>query len=160
MPAQPDNVLETGPAPAQDAAAWVAPLAVFLSTVAVLVTAFFLSPSKQGIGTHKSLGLPACGLYESTGVPCMTCGMTTAFSYAAGGDLVNAFITQPAGALLAVLTAMAAVVSGYALVSGMLLVPVWNSVWRAKVVVPALVVLVLAWVYKIAAMNGMIGAFG
>lgn len=72
---------------------------------ALLLTAFFLSPSAEGHGTHTQLGLPSCGWVIATGRPCATCGMTTSFAYASRGDLAGAFAAQPFGALLAVATA-------------------------------------------------------
>ena len=132
-------------------------LVVFLATAGVLGVAYLLHPSARGIGTHQTLGLPPCGLEKATGVPCATCGMTTSFSYAAHGDLVSAFINQPAGAMLAVLTAMAAILSGYALVTGMDLAPIGRTLWRPKTVVVGAAVLIAAWVYKIVIHTGAFG---
>lgn len=132
---------------------------VFLVSAGVLAVALLLTPNtRDGVGTHKALGLPACGLYETTGIPCATCGMTTSFSLAAHGHLMDAFINQPAGALLALLTAMAAVVSGYALLTGMSLVPIGLMLWRPRVVVVGIGILLIAWVYKIVVLNGWLGA--
>jgi len=134
-------------------------LLVFLGCSAVLVTAWSLTPNTQdGLGTHKALGLRACGLVESAGIPCATCGMTTSFSLMAHGRFLDAFINQPAGALLTLLTAMTAAVSGYALVTGMSLGPVFSPFWRPRVMILAGVALVLSWVYKILTYTGWIGA--
>ncbi len=132
---------------------------LFLATAGVLLVAWVLlpDPNGNGVGTHTALGLPKCGLLENTGIPCVTCGMTTAFSYAAHGDLLASFVTQPAGAILAVLTAMTSVVSGYALASGMLLTPITKLLWRPRVVIVAASVLILAWVYKILVLTGAFG---
>jgi Protein of unknown function (DUF2752) len=135
-----------------------AAVAVLLPSVAILAVAYALTPSAEGVGTHVAMGLPACGLLEKTGVPCATCGMTTAFSYAAHGDLLASFVTQPAGAILALVTAMAAALSGYALVFGMSLAPIGAMIWRPRVVIVAAAVLLLAWAYKIVVMTGMMGA--
>lgn len=131
--------------------------AVFAVSAAVLVVAFMLTPNGKGVGTHRAMGLPACGLLETTGIPCATCGMTTSFSYAAHGDLLASFVTQPAGAIMALLTAMAVVVSGYALVSGMSLAPIGAMIWRPRVIVVAGAVLLSAWVYKIIVLAGLFG---
>lgn len=133
-------------------------MVIFLVCAGVLAVAFLLTPNtRDGVGTHKALGLPACGLYENTGIPCATCGMTTSFSLAAHGHLIDAFINQPAGALLALLTAMAAVVSGYALVTGMSLVPIGTAIWRPRAVVVGIGVLLVAWAYKIVILTGWFG---
>lgn len=134
-------------------------LVVFLVCSGVLTVAVLLTPNtRDGVGTHTALGLPACGLYETTGIPCATCGMTTSYSLAAHGHPIDAFINQPAGALLALLTAMAAVLSGYALVTGMSLTPIGAMLWRPRVVVIGISVLLIAWAYKIVVLNGWLGA--
>ncbi|MBN2210670.1 MAG: DUF2752 domain-containing protein [Sedimentisphaerales bacterium] len=69
----------------------------------VMVLASFLQPDPRGLGTHEQLGFPECGFYERTGWPCPTCGMTTSFSYVSRGQIVKAFIVQPAGAVTALL---------------------------------------------------------
>jgi uncharacterized protein DUF2752 len=130
---------------------------VFVVSVAVLGVAFALTPSEKGVGTHRAMGLPACGLLVNTGVPCVTCGMTTSFSYAAHGSLMLSFLTQPAGAVLAMLTAMSAVLSGYALVTGMSLVPIGVLIWRPRFIVIAAAVLLIAWAYKIVVITGLFG---
>jgi hypothetical protein len=68
------------------------------------------------------------------------------------------FVTQPAGAVLALLTAMAAVLSGYALMTGMSLAPIGTMIWRPRVVIVAAAVLLSAWVYKIVILTGLFGA--
>ncbi len=85
---------------------------------AVLVTAARLTPAGTHLGTHRQLGLPPCGFVVTTGLPCPTCGMTTAFSHVAHGRLIAAAKTQLAGAVLAVLTATAGVAGLGALVFG------------------------------------------
>jgi hypothetical protein len=150
-----------GTAPAANAALnqRLPALAVFLVTVGVLTVAYVLTPNtRDGVGTHKALGLPPCGLYEATGIPCATCGMTTSFSLAAHGHLEAAFINQPAGAILALLTAMTVVVSGYALVTGMSLAPIGLMLWRPRIVIVGLAIVLAAWVYKIVVLTGWFGA--
>ncbi len=131
---------------------------VFAVSATVLGVAYGLTPSGEGYGTHTAMGLPACGMLETTGIPCMTCGMTTSFSYAAHGDFAASFLTQPAGALLALLTTMAAVLSGYALVSGMSLAPIAAALWRPRVIVLGFVLAAAAWGYKIFIVTGWFGA--
>lgn len=129
---------------------------IFLSTMGLLLTAAWLSPSGQGMGTHKQLGLPSCGMLESTGIPCATCGMTTAFAYAADGNLVRSFLTQPGGCLLAILTATAAVASFFALVTGFPLAPLGQMLAKPATLIGIGVMIGLAWVYKILAVTGHI----
>jgi hypothetical protein len=123
---------------------------IFAATMGVLVTAYLLEPSPTGLGTHRQLGLPACGFMVATGgMPCATCGMTTAFSYAAKGQFVASFLTQPAGLMLALCTAAAALVSGYALVRGMSLAPLGRRLWRPAVIWSFAGLIAAGWGYKI-----------
>lgn len=121
---------------------------VLLASAGVLGLAVWLNPSAEGVGTHTQLGLPPCGFHASTGLPCASCGMTTAFSYAAHGRLLSAFLTQPAGACLAVLTAAAAVVSAYTLTTGMRLGPVVSWMSSPVTVATGAGIVVAAWGYK------------
>jgi hypothetical protein len=95
---------------------WSAVLA--LVAVAPLVVASRLTPDAAGHGTHTQLGLPACGWLVAYGHPCPTCGMTTAFAWAAGGRLDRAVAAQPAGAVLAVVAAGVFWVGAHTAVTG------------------------------------------
>lgn len=55
-------------------------------------------------GTHRQLGLPACGFHSLTGHGCPSCGMTTTFSLLTRGDLDAAWRTNWAGCIIALLT--------------------------------------------------------
>ena len=77
----------------------------------VLMLASYVVPNPLGVGTHTQLGLSACGFYQWTGYPCITCGMTTAFAHVVRGQFIEAFTVQPAGALGA-LACMAVVIVG------------------------------------------------
>ena len=122
--------------------------AVLATSACVLALALWLDPSAEGVGTNTQLGLPPCGFHSSTGLPCASCGMTTAFSYAAHGRLLSSFATQPAGACLAVLTAAAAVVSAYALTTGMRLGPAVTWMSSPVTVAVGAGIIVAAWGYR------------
>ncbi len=127
---------------------------VFVASLTLLALAAYLDASSSGIGTHQQLGLPPCGMLMSTGIPCATCGMTTAFSHAAHGRLIESFITQPAGALLALATAMALLISAWALATGMSLAPLASRVWRPRTVFVGAAIVIGAWIYKILVVTG------
>lgn len=123
---------------------------VFTLLVGFWVFASWLSPVERHDGhTLAALGMPPCGMKATLGVPCMTCGMTTSYTYAAEGNFYESIVSQPAGFMLATATAMATLVSGWAMLSGMALWPIFLSIWRPQVVIPTLVMLILAWGYKI-----------
>ncbi|MFA9479049.1 DUF2752 domain-containing protein [Phycisphaerales bacterium AB-hyl4] len=120
-----------------------------LATFGLLLVAAWLEPSGSGTGTHQQLGLPACGFLAGTGLPCATCGMTTAFSHAADFNLAAAFATQPAGAVLAILTAMTAILTGYAAITGMVLTPIFQLIFRPATIVALVILLLLGWAYTL-----------
>lgn len=120
--------------------------AFFLPCLAVLAIAAWLDLPGQGM---HSLGLPPCGFKLATGLPCATCGMTTAFTYAAHGQFISSFLTQPAGALLALLTAMLLIVSGYATVTGISLSPLGRTLWRWQVVAALIALILAGWAYTL-----------
>lgn len=130
------------------------PSLVFAPTLGVLILASLLTPTAAGHGTHTQLGLPPCGMMTLMGAPCPTCGMTTAFAHATDGDLLASWRTQPAGALLALIAAMAVLVSGYALATGAPLEPVLAPLARPRTIWIGGAVLLLAWVYKILSVYG------
>lgn len=118
-----------------------------------LAVAAWLEPSGSGVGTHQQLGLPACGWIAGLGMPCPSCGMTTAFAFAARGSLVEAFATQPAGALLALAAAIVALVAAWTSLTAS---RSWELLWSAmgrRFWWGFAAVAALAWVYKIAAMR-------
>lgn len=131
-----------------------AALIVAGATGALLSTAWSLKPSNRGFGTHEALGLPPCSWPAQFGIPCPSCGMTTAFAYAAKGDLVASFMTQPLGCLLAVATGMAFVASVWTLVSGKTVLPVYERLWNARSAWLVGLAALLAWGYKAAVMRG------
>lgn len=71
-------------------------------TLTILAVASGLSPSGEGHGTHRALGLPGCVWLATFDQPCPTCGMTTSFAHAADGAFLRAFVVQPMGAFLAI----------------------------------------------------------
>ena len=71
----------------------------------VLSLGAWLSPSAEGHGTHKQLGLRPCMWVAALDRPCPTCGMTTSFSHAGEGEWIQSAKTQPMGTLLVLMTA-------------------------------------------------------
>lgn len=124
-------------------------LIVFAPTLAVLLTASSLTANDAGMGTHTQLGLAPCGFKAATGLPCATCGMTTSFTHAAHGHLLTSLVTQPAGMVLAVLTAMVVLLSGWSLATGMSLVPVGLALWRPRVVIVFIALILGGWLYTV-----------
>lgn len=85
---------------------------------AVLGLSVYLEPDPRGYGTAEQLGTGPCGMLVMTGLPCPTCGMTTAFAHTVRGQWLRAFRVQPAGFVLALGTLGVVGVSAWALVRG------------------------------------------
>ena len=124
--------------------------------LALLSVAWWLDPSSEGLGTHTQLGLSECGWITSADMPCPTCGMTTAFSHAADGDLAASFIAQPFGMILAVATGIVVVVGGFTAATGSTLAPFLAGMVGPRVGWLALVLLLLAWGWKIVDHRGLL----
>lgn len=129
-------------------------LGVFLGCVAVLGASAWLTPAAAGHGTHEGLGLPPCTWAQTFDKPCMTCGMTTAFAYAADGDLLDSVRTQPFGFLLSVLTASTAWGALHVALTGSMLGRAAQRVLNGRSLWGALALLLAAWAYKFVTWEG------
>ena len=78
-----------------------------LVLISGLVVARCLTPDANGFGTHRQLGLRECGFAKWLGVPCPSCGMTTAWAHLTRGQWIRAAECN-LGGLLAGITAMLA----------------------------------------------------
>jgi len=81
-------------------------LLITVGLVAVFVLAVIVNPyGPDGyplrLETHRQLGLPPCTFYESTQVPCPSCGLTTSFALLVRGDIANSLRANAVGTLLA-----------------------------------------------------------
>jgi hypothetical protein len=72
----------------------------------LLATAAWLTPNPRGMGTHQQLGLPPCTIVAWYGVPCPSCGMTTAWAHLLRGQPIAAARANAGGALLGLLAAV------------------------------------------------------
>lgn len=88
-----------------------------LIPLGLLIVAIRLTPSPSGLGTHQQLGLAPCWIHQNTGVPCPSCGMTTAWAHAVRGDWTAAAGVNLGGTLAA---AAALVVGPWLVVSALL----------------------------------------
>ena len=68
--------------------------------IGAFALALSLQPDPQGMGTHQQLGMPPCTMYMLIGLPCPTCGMTTAFAHMVRLQVFDAFRSQPFGVLV------------------------------------------------------------
>jgi hypothetical protein len=119
----------------------------------VLTIARVLSPSPDGFGTHRQLGLPPCFFHQFTGIPCPTCGMTTSFAHTVRFHFYEAFITQPFGMLACVLMALMIPISFVLMRRRMPWMKLLTARGSNAVMYVLLALFVIAWVYKIWAMR-------
>lgn len=75
--------------------------------------AWTVSPDSRGYGTHQQFGLPPCSLYVLFGIPCPSCGSTTAFAHYVRGEWLAAARSNMAAFLLALLCTLLIPWSGY-----------------------------------------------
>ncbi len=113
---------------------------------------FYLTPDPRGVETHRQLGLPPCGFYRMTGIPCMTCGCTTiTVTHVAHGQFLQAIITQPFGAAVGFLALILLALAPIGLVTGRWVGPstfTMGFYWQ-KILYGTLGLLGAAWGYKI-----------
>jgi hypothetical protein len=120
-----------------------------VACMAVLFVATTILPDPSGTGTHKQLGMAPCSLLMTSGVPCMTCGMTTSYSHFVRGNILASLWTQPGGTLLAFLTACGVWVFGYVALTGLPGAGLVNRLPLGRFIFIVLGFLLLAWTYKV-----------
>lgn len=125
---------------------------VLITSTAILSLAAHLAPSGRGYGTHQQLGLPPCSFPATIGLPCPSCGWTTAFAHVAHLEIVQAFAAQPFGALLCLGTAFAGALAFTGLVFH---ARVWSWVERwpwPRIAAWGIFLMLASWAYKAAVM--------
>jgi hypothetical protein len=128
---------------------------IFLTCAAMIAVGLRLHPDLSGTGTHQQLGFPPCGLMQTTGVPCPTCGCTTAVTHFVHGHLLTAFITQPFGFAVGLLAVVLLPLTLYGAITGIWKGPsmfVLGWYWRYWVY-GSLAIFIFAWVYKVIAVQ-------
>lgn len=128
---------------------------VALACGTLLLLAAWMRPSTAGLGTHQQLGLAPCGWIVYGGIPCPSCGMTTSFAHAADGNFLGALKAQPAGAVLAFLTACTLVIATWQVVTGERLLGFCTDRIGARVFMCFGALVLLAWIYKILVFRGV-----
>ncbi len=124
-------------------------LGVFAGAMVILGMAWYVHPDARGLGTHEQLGMGPCGFLITTGLPCPTCGMTTAFSHVVRGHVLQALWAQPAGAAMAGLTVLLAGVAVVVMITGRRLELNWYRVNPMHVLTAGLVFFLGSWAFKI-----------
>ena len=123
--------------------------ATFVVTAAGIVWLLLsVTPDAKGYDTHTQLGLSPCSWPGSMGIPCPTCGATTAACHLVHLNPVRAVITQPFGAAVALLGLAAASVAAFCLARRRSFLDVYAQLPIARLVVGMVLLLLLSWLYK------------
>ena len=126
-----------------------------IGVVVLLVLGLFVEPDPRGFGTHEKLGLKPCLPMERWNVPCPGCGVTTSVTHAAHGELLRSLAVQPFGLFLSLVTVLFFVWGVGQHLRGRdvwIIVNTWDV---PRLAMAGIVVLVLAWAYKFAAVQGV-----
>lgn len=118
------------------------------AAIAATVTLARVGPDARGHGTHEQLGMQPCGWPIQYGIPCPTCGCTTAATQVVHGHLLDAFVTQPFGAVVMLLLLGLGVHAAQCLVRGRSFVDLVLRVPFFRIVAGLVVLLFAAWGYK------------
>jgi hypothetical protein len=117
----------------------------------MLTVGLKLQPDPRGLETHRQLRLPPCGFLMTTGLPCPTCGCTTAVSNFAHGRWLTSFTTQPFGFVVGLLALALLPFTLMGMLTGRWFGPsMFFLQWYWRVwVYGGIAILALAWIYKI-----------
>lgn len=121
-------------------------------TVATAIGAVLLlgpvSADARGYGTHEQLGMQACSWPFVYGIPCPTCGCTTAAVDVIHGRLLTALATQPFGAVMCLVLLLAAAFCLWALWRGRSVMNVVARLPFGRLILGGVVLLLGSWLYK------------
>lgn len=107
-----------------------------------------IAPDPRGFGTHEALGWTPCSWPTTYGIPCPTCGATTAACLMVHLRPLDALLAHPFGAVLAVLTFVVAALGLHDLLRGRAFLVRAYSIKLAPWVVGGVVLLGASWLYK------------
>lgn len=127
--------------------AWATAL---LGAAAVMVIATWLHPDPAGHGTHTQLGLPPCGFFLGTGLPCPGCGLTTCFAHMVRFEIGPALEANAFGVPLFLTTAAAIPLSLWGLQKNAPVVDTLIDLHAEKWFMALSIFAVVVWVARIA----------
>lgn len=124
-------------------------LGLSLLCAAILAVAAWLRPDPRGHGTHEQLGMLPCSFVLVSGLPCPTCGMTTAFSLMMHGHPLASILAQPAGAALCLATMALCLYSAWMAASGRMHWINWDLLGPVRLALVTGVFFLGGWGFKV-----------
>jgi hypothetical protein len=124
-------------------------LSLAVTCLTLLGTAAGLTPSPNGLGTHRQLRLQECGFLLRTGLPCPACGMTTSFAWFVRGNFLASFYVQPMGFALAVICGICVWTGFYVGLTGQPIHRLLAIVPEKVYLIPLLTLAIAGWAWKI-----------
>jgi hypothetical protein len=125
---------------------------VAIACAGVLGLAAWLTPDPSGLGTHQQLPFydSPCSFVLVSGLPCPTCGMTTAFAYMMHGHPLLALKAQPAGAVFCLVTMGVFVFALNVVVRGRVIPVDWDRIGAVRLMLGLGFLILGGWGFKIA----------
>ncbi len=107
-------------------------------------------PDPRGFGTHEQLGMLPCSWPGAVGMPCPTCGVTTAAAHLVHLEPLQALVAQPFGAALAAAGLWLAAKGALTAITGRPLVERMARWPHGRLLLWTAALLLVSWAYKVA----------
>jgi len=126
--------------------------AVAAMVVAIAVPCTMLlaraTPDPRGYDTHVQLGLAPCSWPRVYGIPCPTCGATTAACHVVHGHLLAAVVAHPFGAMVAAGGLLLAAAALWCLLRSRSFLDLLRQLPLGRLALGGVALLLLSWLYK------------
>ena len=117
-------------------------------TAVCLVGLWRTDADGKGYDTHVQLGMAPCSWPVLYGVPCPTCGCTTAASHVVHGHVIDGFVTQPFGAAVAIVGSLLGLHGLFCLLFRRSFADLLVRVKFPPILFAGLLLLLASWYYK------------
>lgn len=116
--------------------------------IAAVVVLSRVVPDPRGYGTHERLGMTECSWPATVGMPCPTCGATTAACLVVHLAPLRALAVHPFGAVLAASGIVLAAVAGWCVLARRSLALLLSRLPYGTIMICAVVLFFASWGYK------------